>query len=489
MEQHGFQWPTINRNVSYMSNESLDESNTHTDVVSSHRLQGFSDAVFATAATLLVIPIRKFHKGDKQTLKEALLAHWLEFLVFILGYLVICSVWESQIIRMKLLKKVDDVIVVLTLISLMVTTFLPFTIELEGKFANKESPIVINAILLIVLELLELAMFIYGFHTPKLLTEHFNELPDDIKSIKKKQIYMKISLNCSLFLCASFFCSVSYIASSVIVCIVIITPLLRRIMVRFSNYCSCCFGVSTTNEFQVLTGRMDKERVEMFSDAAMAIIATLLILDLTTEEFPDKSLVEKLGLINTLRGMWQDFVAYIGTFIVVGMQWFVHHSVIQKIQIFTPLMVLLNNLFLAFAAFSPFISTLNNKYTGHITHDEEVAVRISSLCILLSSTMVFLIYVCALSQQNVAFYDWAIAESHRPGNKSRIYLFLKTLIIPVTALFVFTCAFISRYATYIVYHLALVIVPFLFILLKSVFACHCLQEQSSDDPNLLDNDT
>ena len=81
--------------------------------------------------------------------------------------------------------------------------------------------------------------------------------------------------------------------------------------------------------FKVLTGRVGKERIEIFSDAAMGIISTLLILDLTTEDFPDKKNVNEIGLTNTLIGMRQEFVAYIGTFVTVGMLWFVHHSVIQ----------------------------------------------------------------------------------------------------------------------------------------------------------------
>ena len=156
------------------------------------------------------------------------------------------------------------------------------------------------------------------------------------------------------------------------------------------------------------------------------------------------------------------------------MQWFVHHSVIQKIKVFTPLMVLLNNMFLAFTALSPFISTLANKYTGHVNHNEEIAVRISSIAIFISSSMVLLIYLNAIYQENIAFYQWAIVESHRSGNRSRLYLLLKTLIIPCVALVVFMCGFMSKYAAFFAYHLALFLVPCLFILLKYIFACHCL---------------
>lgn len=453
----------------------------HTDIVDSDRLQGFSDAVFATAATLLIVPVRKFHRESKEQhsgkLRDALLDRWQQFLVFIFGYLVICTVWESQIIRFKILKKVDDVVVVLTLLSLMMTTFLPFTIELEGMFAAKRFPIVLNAVFLVAIELLELLMLVYGFHTPALLTLDFIELPPEEKSARKKQIYIKISVNCLLFILAAALSELSFIASGILVCLVIVTPLLRRLMVQITES-QCCFGNQIKTNFQMLTGRIDKERIEMFSDAAMAIVATLLILDLTTEDFPSKKIVNENGLSATLSGMWQDFVAYMGTFVTVGMLWFVHHSVIQKIEVFTPVMVLLNNLFLAFTAFSPFISTLVNHYTGHVSHDGEVAVRVSSITIMTASLMIFFILLCAILQEDVTFYDWAVSESHRAGNHSRLYLLLKSLIIPTTAFIVLLCSVFHStiYASFIAYHFSLFCVPFLFVLLKVIFACHCLRE-------------
>ena len=69
---------------------------TRADIVEPSRLQGFSDAVFATAATLLIVPVRKIEINDNEPLKDALLRHYPQFLVFAFGYLVICTIWESH---------------------------------------------------------------------------------------------------------------------------------------------------------------------------------------------------------------------------------------------------------------------------------------------------------------------------------------------------------------------------------------------------------
>ena len=155
------------------------------DIVRPLRLQAFSDAVFATAATLLIIPIRKFEMESGETLKEALIKRWPQMLVFIIGFLVICAVWESHIIRFRVVSKVDDIIVFLTLLSLMVTTFLPFTIALEGSFEEYEISIIFNCAVLLVLKVIEVIIFIYAFKNPKLLSERFKQLEPQEMKLKK----------------------------------------------------------------------------------------------------------------------------------------------------------------------------------------------------------------------------------------------------------------------------------------------------------------
>ena len=455
------------------------------DIVSPARLQGFSDAVFATAATLLVIPIRKFKLKGDETLKTALLDRYPELMVFVVGFLVICTIWESHILRFRVIARIDDLIVVLTLVSLMFTTFLPFTVALEGKYGNYPAAIVLPCIILLILEVIECCMFMYSFYSPRLLSSSLQRLgPEELK-VKKAQIFSKIAINCILFILAAGFSSLDVIVSWVMIVAVIFTPLIRRLLATCSKK-FCCPGTEARSRVQLLTGRIEKERIEYFSDAAIAIVATLLVLDITTEDFPEKSAVAKDGLWKTLVNMWQMFVAYMGCYATVALLWFVHHSVLHQIKMLTAAMTICNNLFLACLAGTPFVSTLVNKYTGHVSHNEKIAVRVSCVIIFGAGFMQFLLFVLAFWNREQLMHNWAIPGEDR-GHRTHVYLLLKTLIIPCMTFLTFCMSLSTDHVTYLVYHIALFLVPLLFVLLKIGFACHCHQDSSGEDPSSVEN--
>ena len=56
----------------------------------------------------------------------------------------------------------------------------------------------------------------------------------------------------------------------------------------------------------------------------------LLVLDITTENFPKEADIEKDGLGTTVRNLWPSFLVYITTFIVIAFLFFVHHSLFHQ---------------------------------------------------------------------------------------------------------------------------------------------------------------
>ena len=457
------------------------------DIVSPARLQGFSDAVFATAATLLVIPIRKFELEGDETLKEGLLRKYPQLLVFLVGFLVICTIWESHIFRFKVIARIDDFIVVMTLISLMFTTFLPFTVALEGRYGQIEIAVVLPCIILLVLELIECCVFGYAFFTPRLLSSSIQRLDQQESRVKKAQIFGKIGINCTLFILAAAFSALDVVVSWVLIVSVIFTPLIRRLL-AYCNRRYCCPLIEGRSRIAVLAGRIDKERIEYFSDAAIAIVATLLVLDITTEDFPKDSAVKKDGLGRTLINMRPMFVGYMGCFTAVAILWFVHHSILHQIKLLTAAMNLCNNLFLAFLAGTPFVSTLVNKFTGHVSHNEKIAVRFSCVILFGAGFMQFTLFVLAYWNRNRLMHSWAIPNGSA-GHRTHIYLLLKTLIVPLVTFITFCTSISTDKATFIVYHVSLFAVPVLFVLLKIAFACHCNQRSSEIDPSSIENST
>ncbi len=61
---------------------------------------------------------------------------------------------------------------------------------------------------------------------------------------------------------------------------------------------------------------MDKGRVEAFTDGVIAIIITIMVLELKTPHAPTWA---------ALRELWPVLVAYVLSFVYVGIYWNNHH--------------------------------------------------------------------------------------------------------------------------------------------------------------------
>jgi uncharacterized membrane protein len=88
-------------------------------------------------------------------------------------------------------------------------------------------------------------------------------------------------------------------------------------------------------------------RVEAFSDGVFAIAITLLIL---VVELPDD--FESLG--RALLDIWPSYLAYVVSFLTIGIMWANHHDVFRQIARVDRTFILLNVVFLMFVAFVPF---------------------------------------------------------------------------------------------------------------------------------------
>lgn len=98
------------------------------------------------------------------------------------------------------------------------------------------------------------------------------------------------------------------------------------------------------------------ERLIFFSDGVFAIAITLLALELRLSEGigfrPAGELILSLG------SMWQKYIAYIISFLVIGSFWISHHRKFRYIQRYNRALLNLNLLFLMVVAFIPFPSSL-----------------------------------------------------------------------------------------------------------------------------------
>jgi uncharacterized membrane protein len=113
-------------------------------------------------------------------------------------------------------------------------------------------------------------------------------------------------------------------------------------------------------------------RVEMFSDAVIAIAITLLVLELPFDE------VERAELAEALREHWPTFFAYGMSFVGIGLAWLYHHAIFRAVARVDRPMLLLNLFWLFGTAFLPFPTALVGDYLRDGGENARIAVGIYS---------------------------------------------------------------------------------------------------------------
>jgi uncharacterized membrane protein len=102
--------------------------------------------------------------------------------------------------------------------------------------------------------------------------------------------------------------------------------------------------------------RMEKSRLEAFSDGVFAIVITLLILDI---RFPDVA-YGQFG--TTLVSLLPRILAYVMSFIIIGVYWVTHHNSMHAMRKTDRSFLWLNILLLLFVSFIPFPTSLLGRY-------------------------------------------------------------------------------------------------------------------------------
>jgi uncharacterized membrane protein len=107
--------------------------------------------------------------------------------------------------------------------------------------------------------------------------------------------------------------------------------------------------------------KKDTERLEYFSDAIIAIAATLLVVELR----PPRA--ERLGgmtLLETLAHEWPSYVAFAISFLFIGIAWAAHHDMFRYIRRTTHGLLIINLFFLMAIALQPFSTALLAEHYG-----------------------------------------------------------------------------------------------------------------------------
>ncbi|MBM7075761.1 DUF1211 domain-containing protein [Micromonospora sp. MMS20-R1-14] len=99
----------------------------------------------------------------------------------------------------------------------------------------------------------------------------------------------------------------------------------------------------------------DASRVEAFSDAVIAIVLTLMAVELL-QLSPQRP--EGQDLPGALFHEWPAYLAYVITFVIVGQVWLTHHNMWRYVVKVDQMLLVLNLLLLLFVAAIPFAASL-----------------------------------------------------------------------------------------------------------------------------------
>ena len=95
-------------------------------------------------------------------------------------------------------------------------------------------------------------------------------------------------------------------------------------------------------------GGFSRARLEAFSDGVIAVIITIMVLELKAPESPAPA---------ALLALWPNLAIYLVSFVFVAIYWINHHALLSGVEHTTSAMIWANNCLLFFLSLIPFATT------------------------------------------------------------------------------------------------------------------------------------
>ncbi len=125
---------------------------------------------------------------------------------------------------------------------------------------------------------------------------------------------------------------------------------------------------------------VSKGRLEAFSDGVMAIAITLLVIELQPPVHEPG-----VSLASALWHQWPSYVAYVVSFLQIGVIWLNHHRMFQPVRTVDGTLLVLNLLLLLWVALLPFPTAVLADYLQAGATDASTAMVVYSSVILLTA--------------------------------------------------------------------------------------------------------
>jgi len=177
----------------------------------------------------------------------------------------------------------------------------------------------------------------------------------------------------------------------------------------------------------------------MFSDGVIAIAITLLVLEINVPH------TKQGDLLDALAKQWPSYVAFILSFVTIGIMWVSHHSMFERIGFVDRKLLFINLLLLMGIAFLPFPTELVATYVREGGSNSHIAAAVYSL------TLVAIGIAFSSMWWHLVKRPWLLAAGV-PTDRTRV-AFKRSLVGPGLYLLTVGLAFISAPACFVAYAL------------------------------------
>jgi uncharacterized membrane protein len=179
------------------------------------------------------------------------------------------------------------------------------------------------------------------------------------------------------------------------------------------------------------------DRLEAFSDAVIAIAITLLVLEISVPN------VEDGHLFDALLDQWPSYLAFIISFVVIGIMWVSHHSMFQRIAWVDRSLLFINLILLLGIAFLPFPTALLAEYVAEGGQNAHVSAAIYSATMTVIGCAFAGMWGYLLRRPQLLVEGMAPAGIRRALHRS--------MVSPVVYALTIGLAFINALACFVVY--------------------------------------
>jgi uncharacterized membrane protein len=174
-------------------------------------------------------------------------------------------------------------------------------------------------------------------------------------------------------------------------------------------------------------GAFSKARVEAFSDGVLAVIITIMVLDLKVPETDDLAALTRL---------WPSFAIYVVSFAFVAIYWINHHAIMMAAREATASLIWANNTLLLCLSLIPFATA----YVG-ATHISPLATMTYAALQFACGLVFTLTFSTVVAQRRDDAEFMAAARARRLQNLSAIAVYGVSIFVaaisPVSALALF----------------------------------------------------